>query len=83
MKNLIAILIIAASASAQEYQLPNCEVASTTLRSVEIAAISRDCTDREQAIPTAYSSLMDNFWRNAWASKPAEEPKVIINNYYR
>jgi hypothetical protein len=83
MKNLIAILIIAGSASAQEYELPSCEVGSPALGLSRAEAVIYATTDREQAIPTAYSSLMNNFWQNAWASKPAQEPQVIINNYYR
>lgn len=84
MKNLIAILIITASASAQYYYQDRCEVSLNDRSAIASIEETRYATCRGQAIPTAYSTSVNNFWNSVWESKPAEEPQVIINNnYYR
>lgn len=75
MKNLIAVLAMTGSAIAQdyygsryEYDRPYC--ADPYIRSY-------DCyQQREQAIPTAYSTQMQHFYDRIW-SEP-QQPKVIV-----
>jgi len=75
MKNLLAILALTGSAIAQdygryEYDRPYC--ADPYIRDLEIS----HSYQREQAIPTAYSTQMQAYYDSIW--REPVKPQVII-----
>jgi len=82
MKNLLAILALTGSAIAQDYygtrydyDRPYC--ADPYIRDLEIS----HSYQREQAIPTAYSTQMQNYYDSIWR-EPVKPQVIIIHDRY-
>ena len=78
MKKLIAILALTSSAIALDYDVP---IHADQRRCIdpELSTTYRD--QRHQAIPTAYSTMLQHYYDSIW-SEPVKPQIIIIRERY-